>query len=683
MPWYSPGDPDYDPAAQPAAFAGGAYAVANDRLWIFGGSTDFATGEDTVYSFDPIANAWTLEGTLPAGVAPQGSAAIIGNVAYLMTPAGLWAYNLDTGATNVTLTAPSAGGDDRYNLIEIDGLLYWKLGHGSEAEVYNPGTDSWTAVAAGPAGTSEGRPVGTDGTYAYLLLADASGVTMHRYDPVADAWTSIATDTLTTPERVTSAPMLHRDGVLYIVGGQSYAESFLSQASVLAFDIATTSFVAMPDMGEARAFAHAGWVGSHLIVAGGAHVEYESGLGNPPTVTMTDTVEVHGDTWPRQVQATLTLQHQPSYRVLQVRHEVGWPTEALLPVSWRTDRAGGDAGATLRVSWATGATREASLPIMWSAVAPGGVSVTDAPGATGGVPAGGGGPTETGAIEHSLGGGPVATLERLDGTFATAGHTTFSQHIATPAGWRRLDVGMRTADAPYGRSWGTSDGVPITTFQTGDHRAPLQDTVLPELVERAEVVGGSIAYGVPASAGSRPTLYGLDEQLGVAGRPDDDCGARQPLDNAGGGQTRLQLAIAAVAEAGMTLTVLGTIPNADRAVPSDYTTEGATADAVLNDMLLASDPRVWYLDGVVIVDGRTFATQETTDPAAFLDADLLADDGASWSDQAGRTDPEPLLADYTSECDREDPAGDGPGSPDGTFETFETGVYSWTERSGT
>jgi hypothetical protein len=242
---------------------------------------------------------------------------------------------------------------------------------------------------------------------------------------------------------------------------------------------------------------------------------------------------------------------------------------------------------------------------------------------------------------------------------------------------------MRTADAPYGRSWGTSDGVPITTFQTGDHRAPLQDTVLPELVERAEVVGGSIAYGVPASAGSRPTLYGLDEQLGVAGRPDDDCGARQPLDNAGGGQTRLQLAIAAVAEAGMTLTVLGTIPNADRAVPSDYTTEGATADAVLNDMLLASDPRVWYLDGVVIVDGRTFATQETTDPAAFLDADLLADDGASWSDQAGRTDPEPLLADYTSECDREDPAGDGPGSPDGTFETFETGVYSWTERSGT
>lgn len=387
-----------------------------------------------------------------------------------------------------------------------------------------------------------------------------------------------------------------------------------------------------------------------------------------------------------EVQATLEVLHEPNFRVLRVHHRVDWLTEARLPVSWRTDRSGGDAGTTLRVSWATGASREATLPILWREVEPDGVQVTDPPGASGGVPAAGGGPVVTGTLQHALGSGPSATLARMDETFPTAGLTTFSQHVTTPAGWRRINVGMRTADAPYGRSWETSNGVPITTLQTGDHRTPLTATILPELVRVPTLQSGGIVWAV-ATSGVTPGVYTFDSDLGDTIRAsDDDCAARTPIDPTGR-QTRLDLARDVVAAAGMTLVTLGTIPNADRYVEWGYRTEGATADAVLSDMLLASEPRVWYLDGVVVVDARVIPTQESADPTTFVDADLLADDGASWSDQAARTEPEPVLADYLDRCTRLDPDATpdpeaGEGEVPATFETLEDGTYEWIERTG-
>jgi len=657
--WWQAADPTYDPADLATAIKGAAYAVdANGHLWLFGGEAPGSTYLTAVRSFDPVTNTWTSHPSLPSAFYPYCSAAIAGGKAYLMDDGLFWAYDLATGVTTVlTATGSTTWG---YDLVALGGKIYWRMDHHLPL-VYDIATDAWSQPVTPWAflGTGAYRGWGsvvTDGTHIYVGVYEYLG----RYDPATDAWT-----------RMTDADSRHAldwtgltlDGTtIYLTGGDSGGTP---SAAFSTYDITTDAWTIQTDLPTARLDFQHGATDSRLYLAG----------GDDGTTILTSNV-MWAETAPNATPA------DPAS--LTVTHTVTLPSEMLLPVSWRTDRAAGDAGATLRTTWATGTTLEAALPILWSEVEPDGLVVPDAPGATGGVPAPGGGPIVTGTLQHSFGAGPTGTLDRLDGTFPTAGATTFTQHLATPAGWRQRTVGMRTAAAPYGRSWSTQGFVPISTLQTGSHGAPL-GTILPELVRVPTVQAGGMVWTVPTS-GVTPGIYAFDADLGDTIRAtEDDCAARTQVD-ATGRQTRLDLAREVVAEVGMTLVTLGTIPNASRFVEWGYRTEGATASDVLSDMLLGSDPRTWYLDGVVVIDARSMTIQATTDPVAFLDADLLADDGASWTDQPARTEPEPVLADYTDRCERLNPDATDADATDaevpGTFETFDDGTYEWTERIG-
>lgn len=672
MPWFAAGDPDFAPAPMPANVSQAAYAVHDGKLWTFGGAVSGANVA-SVYSYDLYANAWTTETPLATAGRSDARAAILDGKAYMVRQSDFISYDLATGTTEV-LTSP-AGVEYRFNCIALNGLIYWALSSNGNAQAYDPGTDSWSSVTSAPGGNSFGQNMMcSDGTYAYLFLVDDGADDMLRYDPVADSWANLGSNLLSdNTERLFAGVMDYHAGTLMMAGGQDW-DAFVATDMALTFDLGAGSYSILPAMTIVRSNAQGGFVDDNFIMASGNDGSVEVYASDNPLAG--------------EVDATLELAHEVSNRQLAIQHTVGFPTATLLPVTWSTAWQGAaDASTALRVQHRTTAERSATLHVIHDPVAPDGVDATADDAAALATGAYATGPVETGEITDRVKGGVTATIvtatiDREDGTFHTGGVATFGQTVVT-TGARRVTVTRRVVDAPYTHSYSESGGAPVTTRSTPSPSTILADTLLDELVLSPERTAEGVKWTTTGSGAPTGTLSGLDAELGdgmIAG--DIDCGARSGT-MPGGRQTRLDLAREAVAAAGMTLVVLGTIPNADRYVPAGYSTEGRSAADVLADLLFASQPRVWYSVDAVTVDARIFTPGAgSADPTTFLDADLLADDGATWQDQAGDTEAEPVLADYLARCER---ASDDPGgspSPDGTFETFATGVYGWTTRSG-
>lgn len=178
----------------PARYGGGALALLDGILYYYGGSDRNRndTNDHWVLPLDGSAT-WTPAAGLPLPRNHLGSAVIDGKIYAVGGQSGQ-----DGGAT-----------------------------YHAEVSVYDPATDTWTAVAALPRALShnnastfamEGRIIVLGGEYAYLKSIDNA----YAYDPKTDRWSEL-TD-LPLPKNAGVGG--HTGGALYHVTGSTSVDAF-------------------------------------------------------------------------------------------------------------------------------------------------------------------------------------------------------------------------------------------------------------------------------------------------------------------------------------------------------------------------------------------------------------------------------------------------------------------------
>jgi hypothetical protein len=142
----------------PEALSGLAAAALGSEIFVTGGTTSspFAHVSGATWSFSPAAATWTAKASLPS---PRTGLALVATGGFLYAVGGT---------------------DGSKNLI-------------SEVDRYDPGSDSWTAVAALPVPLNQpATTVGKDGRV-YVVFIGTNGLQAEVYTPTTDSWS------LTTP----------------------------------------------------------------------------------------------------------------------------------------------------------------------------------------------------------------------------------------------------------------------------------------------------------------------------------------------------------------------------------------------------------------------------------------------------------------------------------------------------
>lgn len=188
----------------------------------------------------------------------------------------------------------------------------------------------------------------------------------------------------------------------------------------------------------------------------------------------------------------------------------------------------------------------------------------------------------------------------------------------------------------------------LTTYERGVDsqewsetiEAPTLDESLPELLFDDEL----------SSGGTAP--YPLDAALGAA------TGVNCPLK-----PTRLEVAQRALQHLGFDLVIFDGpgLPLLNERVEYDYRTLGKSTSQVLSETVLLTSPRWWADGSTVYVDGRALQVGTLPETGGLT---LLTQMLVRGADPRMPTPPF-------------DPDVDG-----GTFETFESGTYTWTESAG-
>jgi len=206
--------------------------AANGKVWVFGGEAN-----NVVQVFDPAAGSWALPPPMPVA----GFSSVVEEIDGKVHVVGGWfpqrggtttlqghdVYDLATGtwSTAAQMTTP------RNHAVwgSIGGKLYVVGGRapGHEAsdaqnvptaEVYDPATDRWSAIAPMPTPRSGGAAAVLNGKL-YVLGGGLPGQTVwktvERYDPATDAWERL-TD---MPVEATGHRAVAVGNSIYVFGG--------------------------------------------------------------------------------------------------------------------------------------------------------------------------------------------------------------------------------------------------------------------------------------------------------------------------------------------------------------------------------------------------------------------------------------------------------------------------------
>ncbi|MBM4253777.1 MAG: hypothetical protein FJ146_17560 [Deltaproteobacteria bacterium] len=235
-----------------AVWTGDGTSVKNGSMIIFGGMDDNGDSLATGSKYEPSTDKWTAISTTGAPTARYGHAAV-------------W-----TGSKMIVWGGCTVGG--------FGGCSTYSANGG----IYDPATDSWTALTSSGGPTSRLSPA-TAWTGRYFIVWGGEGIgglTVNDgaiYDTQTATWSSMAT--AAAPSDRVFAASSYGDGKFFVWGGvtefqynSSIAYSYLANGGV--YDVATNTWSATAATGvntDNRYNATAVWTGSHFVVWAGVY----------------------------------------------------------------------------------------------------------------------------------------------------------------------------------------------------------------------------------------------------------------------------------------------------------------------------------------------------------------------------------------------------------------------------
>lgn len=269
-----------------------------------------------------VAGAWTAAGSLPGGTRRDHTATLLNNGDVLIvggTSAGAVIYNSSVGSLTATEGAPLFNHNQGASATKLlDGRVLIVGGNGSpfNAEIYDPGTGSFSATAGG---VTEGLTNASRQYHTATLLSDGRvllaggqfeqsceppalcGPQTHNeaeiYDPETDSFTP--TGSLSV-DRAGHAATLLQDGKVLIAGGNRTTSPGFSTslASAELYDPATGTFSSTGSMTEGRGsliFTGITLLGNgKVLVVGGLSGSITAELYDPGAGTFSTTGSMAG-----------------------------------------------------------------------------------------------------------------------------------------------------------------------------------------------------------------------------------------------------------------------------------------------------------------------------------------------------------------------------------------------------
>jgi len=259
------------------------------------GLTLFAAARPTAAATFPGTLTWQLRASIPPGI--EGAAGgVIGNKLYVShgfpDNANLWIYDIptDTWTPGPTATVPRAelaGGVADGKLYAIGG----RTGPTAAVEAFDPVTNTWATVASlsVPRGGLGAASVGgliyaVGGRDGFQFGQGTIFGTNEVYDPSTDTWTALAP--MPTPLSDVYATVGF-DGKVYVLGGATGPTTVTGMVQI--FDPTTNTWSTGAPMPTPRAAAMAGVLCGQIVVFGG----YDGGSN----LDQTETYDPVSDTW--------------------------------------------------------------------------------------------------------------------------------------------------------------------------------------------------------------------------------------------------------------------------------------------------------------------------------------------------------------------------------------------------
>jgi N-acetylneuraminic acid mutarotase len=259
-----------------------AASDADGNVYAIGGfNTVTSTWVDTVYRYDPGANAWTKVAPLPQALASavavrglDGRIYVFGGNTPTETLDSVEAYDPDTNTWSSLAPMPTP----RYGAAATlgrDGMIYvigGCCGNGPEYDVneaYDPATNTWTTRAPTPAVGIAFAPAVTVGHRIFVLGGAITGDSLsiiQIYNPDRNRW-RLDFSFVMPSARQSHGAATDGNGHVYVFGGFDGDDVFQSSVDVLT--VKDKTWTSGPDMPAARArFGTASFKGKINVLGG-------------------------------------------------------------------------------------------------------------------------------------------------------------------------------------------------------------------------------------------------------------------------------------------------------------------------------------------------------------------------------------------------------------------------------
>ena len=266
----------------PVGLANAAAATLGGKLYVVGGSAT-TPAERTLFIYDPDSDAWQTGPSLPDGFPPVASPAVLAHRGALVVLGGLVsgsasatrkviAFDPATSSWSSLAALPvglgaavaQSIGDDLYVTGGLDGAQshaeLWVMRGGSN--VWSPAAAMSSARHGAASAVLDGRLFvfgGTSQGGAALALAEV-------YDPRSNEWTALAP--LPAPVSFATAAAAH--GRAVVLAGEAGSSA---AAPAWFYDVAADAWSVLPPGPRPRSGAAAAWRGDAVYVLGGAGVD--------------------------------------------------------------------------------------------------------------------------------------------------------------------------------------------------------------------------------------------------------------------------------------------------------------------------------------------------------------------------------------------------------------------------